>query len=188
MTASHTSSGTPPVEGRRARVEIRSAVIDDVPLVLRFIRELAEYEKLADQVVATEEGLRHTLFGPSPKAEVVFAMVDGEAAGVALFFHNYSTFLGRLGIYLEDLYVRPELRGRGIGGALLRHLARLALERGCGRLEWSVLDWNEPALAFYRSIGAKPVEGWTVHRLTGDALVSLAHSRDDGRRASEEDG
>ncbi len=139
-----------------------------MPLVLRFIRDLAEYERLADQVVATEEGLRHTLFGPQPKAEVVFAMVGGDEAGFALFFHNFSTFLGRLGIYLEDLYVRPELRGRGIGGALLRHLARLALERGCGRLEWSVLDWNEPALAFYRSIGAKPVEGWTVHRLAGE--------------------
>jgi GNAT superfamily N-acetyltransferase len=159
---------------RIAQVDIRPAAAGDVPLVLRFIRELAEYERLADQVVATEESLRQTLFGPQPKAEVVFAMVDGAEAGFALFFHNYSTFLGRLGIYLEDLYVRPELRGRGVGGALLRHLARVALARGCGRLEWAVLDWNEPALAFYRSIGARPVEGWTVHRLAGDALDQLA--------------
>jgi GNAT superfamily N-acetyltransferase len=158
----------------RAEIAIRPAVAVDVPLVLRFIRELAEYEQLGDQVVATEDVLRETLFGAAPKAEVVFAMVGGEAAGFALFFPNYSTFLGRLGIYLEDLYVRPELRGRGVGRALLGHLARLAVERGCGRLEWSVLDWNEPALAFYRSIGAQPVEGWTVHRLTGEALARLA--------------
>ena len=188
MTGSSTSDRTRPADDRRLRVAIRPAVADDVPLVLRFIRELAEYERLADQVVATEEGLRHTLFGPAPKAEVVFAMVDGAEAGFALFFHNYSTFLGKLGLYLEDLYVRPELRGRGVGGALLRHLAQLALERGCGRLEWSVLDWNEPALAFYRSIGAKPVEGWTVHRLTGDALVSLASARAGERGSSSEGG
>jgi GNAT superfamily N-acetyltransferase len=169
-----TREGTGPVSGRLERIDIRPAVPADVPLVLRFIRELAEYERLADQVVATEEGLRQTLFGPSPKAEVVFAMVDGAEAGFALFFHNYSTFHGRLGIYLEDLYVRPELRGRGVGTALLRHLARLALERDCRRLEWSVLDWNEPALAFYRAIGARPTEGWTVHRLDGDALAKLA--------------
>jgi GNAT superfamily N-acetyltransferase len=173
MTA---SDGSPGEAGPRprARVEIRPATIGDVPLVLRFIRELAEYEGLADQVVATEDVLRETLFGAVPRAEVVFALVDGAAAGFALFFHDYSTFLGRLGIYLEDLYVRPELRGRGIGGTLLAHLARLAVERGCGRLEWSVLDWNQPALAFYRSIGARPVEGWTVHRLDGDALAKLA--------------
>jgi GNAT superfamily N-acetyltransferase len=177
MTGDPTKDGNSPAVDRPERIAIRPATVDDVPLVLRFIRELAEYERLADQVVATEDGLRHTLFGPQPKAEVVFAMVGGEEAGFALFFHNYSTFLGRLGIYLEDLYVRPELRGRGIGGALLRHLAQLALERGCGRLEWSVLDWNEPALAFYRSIGAKPVEGWTVHRLAGDALTKLARDR-----------
>jgi GNAT superfamily N-acetyltransferase len=157
-----------------ALIEIRSATEADVTLVLRFIRELAEYERLADQVVATEEGLRQTLFGAKPVAEVVFAIHDGHEAGFALFFHNYSTFLGSLGIYLEDLYVRPELRGRGIGKALLRHLARLAAERGCGRLEWSVLDWNEPALAFYRSIGARPIAGWTPHRVDGDALARLA--------------
>jgi GNAT superfamily N-acetyltransferase len=156
------------------RVEIRPAVEADLPLILRFIRELAEYERLADQVKATEDGLRESLFGDAAMAEVVFAMVGDAAGGFALFFHNYSTFLGRPGIYLEDLYVRPELRGRGVGRALLAHLARLAIERGCGRLEWSVLDWNETALAFYRSIGAKPVEGWTVHRIAGDALDRLA--------------
>jgi len=166
-------------------ISIRPAVLADVPLVLRFIRELAEYERLGDHVVATEEALAATLFGQSPRAEVVFAMVDGAEAGFALFFHNYSTFLGRLGIYLEDLYVRPELRGRGVGGALLRHLAMLAAERGCGRLEWSVLDWNEPALAFYRSIGAKPVDGWTVHRLEGDALDRLVLPRARVERPSE---
>jgi GNAT superfamily N-acetyltransferase len=164
--------------GRFDRIDIRPASATDVPLVLRFVRELAEYERLAGEVVATEEGLRDTLFGPSPKAEVVFAMVDGVEAGFALFFHNYSTFHGRLGIYLEDLYVRPELRGRGVGTALLRHLAQLALERDCRRLEWSVLDWNEPALAFYRAIGAKPIEGWTVHRVDGDALTKLAGLRE----------
>jgi GNAT superfamily N-acetyltransferase len=171
-----TRDGSPGEAGQRprARVEIRPATVDDVPLVLRFIRELAEYEHLADQVVATEDVLRETLFGVEPRAEVVFAMMDGSAAGFALFFHDYSTFLGRLGLYLEDLYVRPELRSRGIGSALLAHLAHLAIERGCGRLEWSVLDWNEPALAFYRSIGAQPVQGWTVHRLDGDALAKLA--------------
>jgi GNAT superfamily N-acetyltransferase len=160
-----------------ARVRIRAATVTDVPLVLRFVRELAEYEKLAHEVVATEEGLRETLFGAEPKAEVVFAMVDGAEAGFALFFHNYSTFHGRLGIYLEDLYVRPELRGRGVGTALLRHLAGLAIERDCRRLEWSVLDWNEPALAFYRAIGARPIEGWIVHRIEGDALTKLAQPR-----------
>jgi GNAT superfamily N-acetyltransferase len=172
----NTSSGDSSGRGRTrlATVDIRPGAPADVPLVLRFIRELAEYERLADQVVATEEGLRETLFGAAPKAEVVFAVVDGAEAGFALFFHNYSTFHGRLGIYLEDLYVRPELRGRGIGSTLLRHLAQLALARGCARVEWSVLDWNEPALAFYRSIGAKPVEGWTVHRIDGEALTKLA--------------
>jgi GNAT superfamily N-acetyltransferase len=159
---------------RLAKVGIRPATAADVPLVLRFVRELAEYEHLADQVVATEEGLRQTLFGPQPLAEVVFAVVDGAEAGFALFFPTYSTFLGRPRLYLEDLYVRPELRGRGVGSTLLRHLARLAIERDCGCVEWSVLDWNEPALAFYRSIGAKPVEGWTVHRIGGDSLTKLA--------------
>ncbi|HEU0012349.1 MAG TPA: GNAT family N-acetyltransferase [Longimicrobium sp.] len=155
-------------------LRIRAAVEGDVPLVLRFIRELAEYERLLHEVVATEERLRATLFGPRPGAEAVIAEVDGEAAGFALFFHNYSTFLAQPGIYLEDLYVRPEMRGHGVGRALLAHLAALARERGCGRLEWWVLDWNEPAIAFYRRLGAQPMSEWTVFRLTGDALDRLA--------------
>jgi GNAT superfamily N-acetyltransferase len=160
-----------PVSGPR----IRPAAEADVPLILRFIRELAEYERLLHEVVATEERLRETLFGARPAAEVVIAEdADGEALGFALFFHNYSTFLARPGIYLEDLYVRPEARGRGAGRALLAHLARLAKERGCGRLEWWVLDWNESAIRFYRSLGAQPMDDWTVFRLTGDDLARLA--------------
>lgn len=155
---------------------IRAATIDDVPLILRFIRGLAEYERLADQVVATEDGLRETLFGPRPYAEVVIAEEGGEPAGFALFFHNYSTFLGRPGIYLEDLFVLPEMRGRGIGRALLAHLAKLAVQRGCGRLEWWVLDWNEDAIRFYRSLGAQPMDDWTVFRVAGHALARLAGS------------
>jgi len=153
---------------------IRAATPDDVPLILRFIRELAAYERLAHEVVATEEKLRETLFGARPYAEVVIAEEAGEPAGFALFFHNYSTFLGRPGIYLEDLYVRPEMRGGGIGRALLAHLARLAVERGCGRLEWWVLDWNEPAIRFYRQLGAEAMDDWTVFRVAGDALTQLA--------------
>ena len=158
-----------------AGVRIRPAVKADVPLILRFIRELAEYERLLHEVVATEEKLRDTLFGARPAAEVVIAEdADGEPLGFALFFHNYSTFLAQPGIYLEDLYVRPEARGRGAGRALLAHLARLAKERGCGRLEWWVLDWNESAIRFYRSLGAQPMSDWTVFRLTGDDLARLA--------------
>lgn len=155
-----------------ADVTIRPAERGDVGLILRFIRELAEYEKLSDQVVATEELLEDWLFDKQ-KAEVLFACVDGREAGFALFFHNFSTFLGRAGIYLEDLYVDEAWRGRGCGKALLRELARIALERGCGRLEWSCLDWNTPSIGFYLSLGAKPMEGWTVYRVTGDALKEL---------------
>ncbi len=155
-------------------LEITPATPEDVPLVLRFIRELAEYERLAHAVVATPEELREQLFGERPSAEVLIAREEGEPAGFAVFFHNFSTFLGRRGLYLEDLYVRPELRGRGVGRALLRALARVAAERGCGRLEWSVLDWNEPAIRFYRSLGARPLEEWTVYRLDGEALRHLA--------------
>jgi GNAT superfamily N-acetyltransferase len=158
-------------------LRIRPAAVDDVPLVLHFIRRLAEYERLAHEVVATEEGLRRWLFGERPAAEVVIAEWDGEPAGFALFFHNFSTFLGRPGIYLEDLYVEPALRGRGIGRALLGHLARLAVERGCGRLEWWVLDWNDDAIRFYRSLGAVAMDEWTVFRVTGDALAALAGER-----------
>jgi GNAT superfamily N-acetyltransferase len=153
---------------------IRAATPDDVPLILAFIRELAAYEKLAHEVVATEEGLAATLFGPQPRAEVVIAEVDGVAAGFALFFHNYSTFLGRPGIFLEDLFVRRDARARGAGRALLARLAALAEERGCGRLEWAVLDWNENATGFYGKLGATPMSDWTVYRLAGEALENLA--------------
>ncbi|HEX2203446.1 MAG TPA: GNAT family N-acetyltransferase [Longimicrobium sp.] len=153
---------------------VRPATEADVPLVLRFIRELAEYEKLLHEVVATEARLRETLFGERAYAEVVIAEEGGEAVGFALFFHNYSTFLAQPGIYLEDLYVRPEARGRGVGRRLLAHLARLAKARGCGRLEWWVLDWNASAIRFYRSLGAEAMDDWTVFRLTGDALGRLA--------------
>jgi GNAT superfamily N-acetyltransferase len=155
-------------------IEIRAAGEEDVPLILHFIRRLAEYERLAHEVVATEEGLREGLFGARPGAEVAIAEWEGKPAGFALFFHNFSTFLGRRGLYLEDLFVEPEHRGRGIGRALLAHLARLAVERGCGRLEWWVLDWNEDAIRFYCSLGAVPMDDWTVYRVTGDALRTLA--------------
>lgn len=154
-------------------ISIRAAASDDIPQILAFIQGLAEYEKLSHACVATEESLRHTLFGPRPFAEVIMADCDGQPAGFALFFHNYSTFRARPGIYLEDLYVLPALRGRGVGKALLKELARLALERQCGRLEWSVLDWNSPAIEFYKSIGGEPLDEWTIFRVTGDALNRL---------------
>ena len=155
-------------------IEIRKAERSDVPLILGFIQSLAEYERLRDACVATEERLTKTLFGNSPAAEVIIASVDGKPAGFALFFHNYSTFLAQRGIYLEDLFVRPEARSRGVGFALLSELARLAIERDCGRLEWAVLDWNQLAIDFYRKIGANPLDDWTVFRLTGEALQRLA--------------
>lgn len=158
-------------------VRIVPATPDNVALVLRFIKALAEYERLADTVVATEEGLRAALFGPQPQAEVLLAYADEAPVGFALFFHNFSTFMGRRGLYLEDLFVEPAFRGLGIGKALLARLAAVALERGCPRLEWSVLDWNESAIAFYRGLGAAPMDEWTVFRLTGDALTRLAGSR-----------
>ena len=147
----------------------------DAALVLDFIRRLAEYEKMADQVVATEELLRVQIF-EKKHAEVLFVLEGEREVGFALFFHNFSTFLGRSGIYLEDLYVLPEYRGRGYGKGLLCRLARIAEERGCGRLEWSCLDWNEPSIRFYRSLGAVPMEEWTVYRLTGETLRSLAQA------------
>jgi GNAT superfamily N-acetyltransferase len=155
-------------------LEIRAATEDDVPLILSLIKELAEYERLSHEVVATEEMLRDSLFGERRVAEVLIGHQKGEPAGFAVFFHNFSTFLGKPGIYLEDLYVRPEFRGAGVGRALLAHLAGLAKERNCGRLEWSVLDWNEPAIRFYRGIGASPVGGWTVYRVSREALEELA--------------
>jgi GNAT superfamily N-acetyltransferase len=155
-------------------LHIRPATADEVPLVLDFIRALAEYERLPHECVATEAKLRETLFGPRPYAEVLFGFVDDEPVAFALFFHSYSTFLARPGIYLEDLFVRPHARGQGYGRRMLAHLARLARERGCGRLEWSVLDWNEGAIRFYRSLGAVPMDEWTVYRVTGEALERLA--------------
>lgn len=161
-----------------APLTIHSAAPQDVPEILGLIRDLAAYEKLEDRVVATEEGLRESLFEEPRAAEVLLARVGGETAGFALFFHNYSTFLGQRGIYLEDLYVRPEYRARGYGKALLQHLARLAVERNCGRLEWAVLDWNEPAIGFYRRLGAEAMSDWVVYRLTGGPLHQLAASGD----------
>lgn len=159
-----------------AALAIRNATEEDVPLILHFIRELAVYEKLAHEVVATAESIRETLFGNPRFAEVIIAEADGEPAGFALFFHNYSTFLSRPGLYLEDLFVRPEVRGRGYGKALLAHLAAIAKERNCGRFEWAVLNWNEPAIRFYRSLGALPMDQWTVYRVTGEALDALARN------------
>jgi GNAT superfamily N-acetyltransferase len=156
---------------------IRDAVESDVPLILQFIRDLAVYEKLEHRVVATEERLRETLFGARRYAEVIIGEEDGAPAGFALFFHNYSTFLARPGIYLEDLFVKPEARGRGYGKALLARLAVLAIERECGRVEWAVLDWNAPAIDFYKSLGAVPLDDWIIFRLTGDALETLARNR-----------
>ncbi len=151
----------------------RFAKREDTPLILSFIKELAEYEKLLDEVVATEELLEEWLFDKN-KAEVIFIMHGEKEAGFALFFHNFSTFLGRGGIYLEDLFVLPEYRGNGYGKALLKELARIAVERKCGRLDWWCLDWNKPSIEFYLSLGAKPMEEWTVYRIDGDTLTNLA--------------
>jgi len=157
-------------------IVIRTATADDVPVILAFIRELAEYERLSDAVVATEASLTTALFGQAPAAEVLIAELDGAPAGFALFFHNFSTFLSRRGLYLEDLYVRPAHRRLGIGRALFRRLAALAVERGCGRMEWSVLDWNESAQRFYEGLGAVPMDEWTTYRLTGAALEALGRA------------
>jgi GNAT superfamily N-acetyltransferase len=153
---------------------LRAATRADVPDILRLIRALAEYEKLAHEVVATEAALADSLFGPRPAAEVLLAEDGGRGIGFALFFQNYSTFLAKPGLYLEDLFVEPTSRGHGVGKALLKAVARLAVERGCGRFEWAVLDWNEPAIGFYKSLGAKPLADWTVMRVTGEALRRLA--------------
>ena len=155
-----------------AEVSFRFAVREDTPLILSFIRALAAYEQMADQVVATEELLAEQLFDRG-NAEVLFALEDGKEVGFALFFHNFSTFLGRAGLYLEDLYVLPEHRGRGYGKALLRQLARIARERGYGRMEWWCLDWNRPSIDFYLSLGAEPMRDWTVYRLSGATLEAL---------------
>ena len=158
--------------------EIRFAEEKDTALILDFIKGLAEYEKMSDQVVATEELLTEWIF-EKKKAEVIFAVEDGKEVGFALFFHNFSTFLGRAGIYLEDLFVKPEYRGHGHGKALIRELARITVERGCGRLEWCCLDWNKPSIDFYLSLGAQPMDEWTVYRLTGEKLEEFARE-DDG--------
>lgn len=161
-------SGTP------SNVEIRAATPEDVPVVLALIRALAEYEQLSHEVQATEASLRASLFGDRPQAEAVIARVDGTPAGFAVFFHNYSTFLGRRGLYLEDLFVLPNYRRRGVGRTLLSHVAAIAVARECGRMEWAVLDWNAPAIRVYRGVGARPMDEWTVFRLTGDDLRRLA--------------
>ena len=155
-------------------IHIRSATKEDVPIVAELIRGLARYEKLEHEVVMTEDLLAAGLFGERPYAEVVLAVDEHRPVGFALFFHNFSTFLGRPGIYVEDLFVVPEERGSGVGRGLLEHLARLAVDRGCGRLEWAVLDWNRDAIAFYERLGARPNSDWTVYRLTGEALTTLA--------------
>ena len=155
-------------------IAVRPAAQGDVAIILRFVRELAAFEREADAVVATEAMLADALFGPRPAAEAVIAERDAEAVGFALFFHNFSTWEGRRGLYLEDLYVTPAERGRGVGRALLSHLAGIALDRGCARFEWAVLDWNEGAIAAYRAIGAVGLEDWTVQRVSGAALVRLA--------------
>jgi GNAT superfamily N-acetyltransferase len=159
------------------RIGIRPATAGDVPLIFQLIRELAEYEKLLHEMTATEEQLASTLFGTRPAAEVVIATADDVPVGFAVFFANYSTFLGRPGLYLEDLFVRPQARGLGIGRALLEYLARLAVDRGWGRLEWRVLDWNEPSIAFYKRLGAEPLSDWTVFRVTGAPLVELGQGK-----------
>ena len=152
---------------------IKPATIDDTPLVLKFIKGLAEYEKLEDECVATEDGLRQTMFGANPMAEAVIGYSGDQAVGFALFFHTFSTFLGAPSLYLEDLFVLPEWRGKGLGRQLLSYLARLAADRGCQRLEWAVLDWNEPSIGFYKGLGAVPRDEWTTYRLSGEALVKL---------------
>lgn len=154
-------------------VTFRFAGREDVEVILEFIKALAEYEKMEDEVVATPELLEEWIFDKQ-KAEVIFAVVNGEEVGFALFFHNFSTFLGRAGIHLEDLFVKPEYRGKGYGKALLIKLSQITVERGCGRLEWDCLDWNEPSIAFYKSLGAVPMDGWTTYRLTGETLENLS--------------
>lgn len=161
-------------------MEFRLAKREDAPLVLEFIRELAVYEKMLPDVVATPEDIVHWVFDKQ-HAEVLFALEDGKEVGFALFFHNFSTFVGRAGLYLEDLFVRPAYRGKGYGKGLLQQLARIAVERNCGRFEWVCLDWNAPSIAFYRSLGAKPMEEWTIYRLDGDALQNLA-AQESGKR------
>jgi GNAT superfamily N-acetyltransferase len=160
------------------KFEIRPATPTDVPVILSFIRKLAQYERLSHEAVATEDLLRETLFGARSNAEVAIGSFENRPVGFVLFFHNYSTFLGRPGIYIEDLFIDEKFRRRGFGGALLRHVAQLAWERKCGRLDWSVLDWNQQAIDFYKKLGAVPMSDWTVFRVTGEALAKLAGSEE----------
>jgi GNAT superfamily N-acetyltransferase len=162
-----------------AQIEVLEATESDVPAILEMIRGLAEYEKLLNLVTATEQQLRATLFSERPAAEVLLAFLDSECVGFALFFPNYSTFLAKPGLYLEDLFVKPHARGKGAGAALLKRLAQIAVGRGCGRVEWAVLDWNAPSIAFYKKLGAVPMDEWTTFRLTGDALAQLAKPASD---------
>jgi GNAT superfamily N-acetyltransferase len=159
-----------------AEVQIRPARVEDVPVILQLIHDLAAYERAPDEVHATEEQLVEVLFGEKPAAEVLLAFEEESPVGFAVYFHNFSTWLGRAGLYLEDLFVKPEKRGKGYGRALLIELAKIARDRGCGRMEWAVLDWNEPAIEFYRSLGAKPMHEWTVFRLTREEIGKLANS------------
>lgn len=152
---------------------IRNTTKEDVPLILNFIKEIAEYEKLSHEVVTTEQILMESLFGKNPSAEVVIGEFEDKPVGYAIFFHNFSTFLGKKGLYLEDLFVKPEYRGKGFGKKLLLHLVQIAKERNCGRMEWSVLNWNTPAIEFYKSLGAIPMDGWTVYRLDEKAMGKL---------------
>jgi|TARA_B110000902_G_scaffold53131_1_gene61717 GNAT superfamily N-acetyltransferase len=163
-----------PTQTRNPHFTIRPATIEDAGLILRFIRELADYEKLLHEVIADEATLKQSLFGETPHAKVLIGEYNGVAVSFALYFHNFSTFLGRPGIYLEDLYVQPTMRGKGLGKILLGYLASLAIELNCGRLEWWVLDWNKPAIDFYQSLGAQPMDEWTVNRVAGEALGKLA--------------
>lgn len=157
-----------------SNITIRPANINDCDTILQFVIDLAVYEKARHEVIADQSHIRATLFGQEPKAFALICEIDGQAVGFAVYFYNYSTWLGRHGIYLEDLYVAPEQRGSGAGKALLKELARIAVNNNCGRLEWSVLDWNEPAIKFYEAMAAKPQDGWTVYRLTGDSLIEFA--------------
>jgi GNAT superfamily N-acetyltransferase len=170
-------SDNPAVTDSTTGVRVVHASENDIPLILTFIRRLAEYERMSDLCVATEESIRLSLFGDSPAAEVIFAYLEDEAVGFALFFHNYSTFLAQRGLYLEDLFVIPEARGRRVGYALLSALAQIALERNCGRMEWAVLKWNQLAIDFYLQLGAIPLDGWETYRLTGEPLKRLANPR-----------
>lgn len=168
---------TTPLDSPHPDLQLRFATVEDVGLIFEFIQALADYEHLAHEVVTDPDGLARSLFGEHKVAEVLLAEHRGQPAGFAVFFHSFSTFLGKPGLYLEDLFVKPELRGNGIGRELLACLARLALERDCGRLEWSVLDWNDPAIRFYKDLGALPLDGWTGFRMTGDSLSQLALTR-----------